>query len=97
MCSCGKPTRKSKCTKCYGSSFRKSSGHLAHRLITALESGINAGGEEGPVFSAGVEVSHNVAWPIVDLRVDWEDEPISKLYKIWNEYQPQLEATLHVH
>ena len=74
--------------------FEKSSGHLAHRLITALDAGINAGGEEGPVFSAGVEVSHNVVWPIVDLRVDWEDEPISKLYKIWNEYQPQLEAYL---
>ena len=74
--------------------FEKSSGHLAHRLITALDAGINAGGEEGPVFSAGVEVSHNVMWPIVDLRVDWEDEPISKLNKIWNEYQPQLEAYL---
>ena len=74
--------------------FEKSSGHLAQRLITALDAGINAGGEEGPVFSAGVEVSHNVVWPIVDLRVDWEDEPISKLYKIWNEYQPQLEAYL---
>ena len=74
--------------------FEKSSGHLAHRLITALYAGINAGGEEGPVFSAGVEVSHNVIWPIVDLRVDWEDEPISKLNKIWNEYQPQLEAYL---
>ena len=38
--------------------FEKSSGHLAHRLITALDAGINAGGEEGQVFSAGVEVSH---------------------------------------
>ena len=74
--------------------FQKSSGHLAHWLITALDAGIKAGGEEGPVFSAGVEVSHKVAWPIVDLRVDWEDEPISKLNKIWNEYQPQLEAYL---
>ena len=61
--------------------FEKSSGHLAHRLITALDAGINAGGEEGPVFSAGVEVSHNVMWPIVDLRVDWEDEPIEGLWK----------------
>jgi Uncharacterized conserved protein len=74
--------------------FEKNSGHLAHRLITALDAGIKAGGEEGPVFSAGVEVSHEVVWPIVDLRVDWEDEPISKLYKIWNEYQPQLEDYL---
>ena len=74
--------------------FEKSSGHLAHRLITALEAGINAGGEEGPVFSAGVQVAHKVSWPIVDLRVDWDDEPISRLHTIWNEYQPQLEAYL---
>ena len=74
--------------------FEKSSGHLAQRLIIALDAGINAGGEEGPVFSAGVEVSHKVVWPIVDLRVDWEDEPIAKLHTIWNEYQPQLEAYL---
>ena len=73
-------------------SFEKSSGHLAERLITALEAGINAGGEEGPVFSAGVEVAHKVNWPIVDLRVDWDNEPIAKLHTIWNEYQPQLEA-----
>ena len=74
--------------------FEKSSGHLARRLIVALEAGINAGGEEGAVFSAGVEVVHKVSWPIVDLRVDWDDEPISRLHKIWNEYQPQLEAYL---
>ena len=74
--------------------FEKSSGHLADRLITALEAGVNAGGEEGPVFSAGVEVAHKVSWPIVDLRVDWDDEPISKLQTILNEYQPQVEAYL---
>ena len=74
--------------------FEKSSGHLAHRLITALDAGIKAGGEEGPVFSAGVEVVYKVSWPIVDLRVDWDEEPISKLNKIWNEYQPQLEDYL---
>ena len=74
--------------------FESSSGHLAVRLLAALEAGVNAGGEEGPVFSAGVEVSHKVSWPIVDLRVDWDDEPISKLQTIWNEYQPQVEAYL---
>lgn len=74
--------------------FEQSSGHLAHRLITALEAGINAGGEEGPVFSAGVQVVHNVSWPIVDLRVDWDEEPISRLRTIWIEYQPQLEPYL---
>jgi len=74
--------------------FEKSSGHLAERLITALEAGVSNGGEEGPVFSAGVEVAYEVSWPIVDLRVDWAHEPITKLHSIWNEYQPQLKAYL---
>mgnify|MGYP000092430389 FL=1 len=71
--------------------FEQSSGHLAQRLITALEAGIAAGGEEGPVRSAGVQVAHKVSWPVVDLRVDWDENPLPKLRTIWNEYQPQLE------
>ena len=71
--------------------FEQSSGHLAQRLITALEAGIAAGGEEGPVRSAGVQVVHKVPWPVVDLRVDWDENPLPKLRNIWNEYQPQLE------
>ena len=70
--------------------FEQSSGHLAQRLITALEAGIAAGGEEGPVRSAGVQVVHKVSWPVVDLRVDWDENPLPKLRTIWNEYQPQL-------
>jgi len=71
--------------------FEQSSGHLAQRLITALEAGIAAGGEEGPVRSAGVQVVHKVSWPVVDLRVDWDENPLPKLRTIWNKYQPQLE------
>ena len=71
--------------------FEQSSGHLAQRLITALEAGIAAGGEEGPVRSAGVQVVHKVSWPVVDLRVDWDENPLPKLLTIWNEYLPQLE------
>lgn len=72
--------------------FEKSSGHLAQRLINALEAGILAGGEEGPVRSAGVQVADRATWPVVDLRVDWDEDPISRLQTIWKEYQPQLEA-----
>ena len=71
--------------------FEQSSGHLAQRLITALEAGIASGGEEGLVRSAGVQVVHKVSWPVVDLRVDWDENPLPKLRTIWNEYQPQLE------
>ena len=39
-----------------------------------------------------LQVVHEVSWPIVDLRVDWDENPISRLQTIWKEYQPQLDA-----
>jgi uncharacterized Ntn-hydrolase superfamily protein len=29
---------------------------------------------------------------VVDLRVDWADQPIAALRALWTEYAPQLEA-----
>ena len=64
---------------------------LAERLIKSLEAGLDSGGEEGPVNSAGIKVAFKNSWPIVDLRVDWkENEPIKELYKIWKNYEPQM-------
>ena len=53
--------------------------HLGARLVAALRAGLEAGGEEGPVSSAGVVVCDRVEWPVVDLRVDWDDDPIARL------------------
>ena len=65
--------------------------HLAERLLIALRAGIDAGGEEGPVHSAGLKVAHQHSWPLVDLRVDWEDEgAIDKLRSLWSLYQPEM-------
>ena len=75
--------------------FENSHGHLAHRLLTALEAGAGAGGEAGPVHSAGVKVYADYGWPVVDLRVDWDavpDNAVPRLRQIWKEYEPQLEA-----
>ena len=75
--------------------FENSNGHLAHRLLTALEAGAGAGGEAGPIHSAGVKVYAAYGWPIVDLRVDWDSVPdnaVPRLRRIWKEYEPQLEA-----
>ncbi len=72
--------------------FEASEGHLASRLLAALEAGLAAGGEEGPVRSAGLLVAHEVSWPIVDLRVDWDTDPIPQLGVLWREYEPQLES-----
>jgi len=64
---------------------------LPDRLIAALEAGLAAGGEMGPVHSAGVIVVHEQFWPIVDLRVDWaDDNPIAGLRKLWEAYRPQM-------
>lgn len=64
--------------------------HLAERLLVALQAGINAGGEEGPVHSAGLKVAFEHSWPLIDLRVDWaEEKPVSQLLDLWKSYEPQ--------
>jgi uncharacterized Ntn-hydrolase superfamily protein len=65
--------------------------HLVERLVRGLEAGLEAGGEEGPVRSAGVLVAREVAWPVCDLRVDWHDEPIAELRRLWELWAPQLD------
>jgi uncharacterized Ntn-hydrolase superfamily protein len=73
--------------------FLASRGHLATRLLAAMQAGVAAGGEAGPIHSAGLKVADTVAWPIVDLRVDWSDEcPIEQLQRTWTIYEPQLDA-----
>ena len=65
--------------------------HLAERLLMALQAGLDAGGEEGPIHSAGIKVAHEHPWPLVDLRVDWADKnPIDKLVKLWQDYEEQM-------
>jgi len=72
--------------------FEKSTGHLAERLLSALEAGLAAGGEMGPIHSAGILMTADPKWPVVDLRVDWHIEPITELRMVWSNYQPQMDA-----
>ncbi len=62
---------------------------LAERLLYALEEGLAAGGENGPVRSAHLLVVERESFPLVDLRVDWHDTPIAELRSLWNRYAPQ--------
>lgn len=73
--------------------FAAAPGSFGSRLIAALAAGLAAGGEAGPVHSAGLYlVRAGVSWPIADLRVDWaEDEPIAALDALWRRYEPLLE------
>jgi uncharacterized Ntn-hydrolase superfamily protein len=72
--------------------FARTGGELfPERLVRALEGGLAAGGEAGPVRSAGLLVAAREAWPIVDLRVDWSEGcPIADLRGLWEGWAPQM-------
>ena len=64
---------------------------LGDRLLAGMRAGLAAGGEEGPVRSAGLLICHREAWPVTDLRVDWDDDPIGRLSEVWALWQPQAD------
>jgi uncharacterized Ntn-hydrolase superfamily protein len=73
--------------------FGLAEGALADRLIAAMQAGKAAGGEAGPVHSAGLLIADRYAWPVVDLRIDWtDDDPIEGLAQLWARYKPQLDG-----
>jgi uncharacterized Ntn-hydrolase superfamily protein len=72
--------------------YHAASGHLGERLMQALEAGLAAGGEAGPVHSAGLKVADRLSWPLVDLRIDWADDPIGMLRAAWDVFAPQMNA-----
>ncbi len=73
--------------------FQTTPGHIGDRLIAAMRAGLAAGGEAGPVRSAGMKIVDKVSWPVADLRCDWtEDCPIENIATAWDIYKPQLEA-----
>lgn len=63
---------------------------LGTRVVGAMQAGLAAGGEAGPLQSAGLLVVDKEAWPLADLRVDWHDAPLTELAHIWSLWQPQM-------
>lgn len=75
--------------------FEAATGHLGDRMLAGLKEGLAAGGEAGPVHSAGLLIVDKVSWPVADLRCDWtEDCPIAAVATAWDIYKPQLEDYL---
>lgn len=72
--------------------FETTTGPLGERLMQALEAGLAGGGEAGPVHSAGLKVADRLSWPLIDLRIDWADDPIGMLRAAWEVYAPQMQA-----
>jgi len=71
---------------------RDAGADLGDRLVAALRAGLAAGGEAGPVHSAGLLLAADVPWPVADLRVDWSDDPLGDLARLWALWQPQMDA-----
>ena len=61
---------------------------FAGRLLAALDAGVAAGGETQPAMAAALLIVDRHAWPLVDLRVDFEPEPATKLRALWRSYEP---------
>jgi uncharacterized Ntn-hydrolase superfamily protein len=70
--------------------FEASEGELGARIIAAMQAGLAAGGEAGPIKSAGLVLVGTQAWPLADLRVDWHDAPIDELAALWDVWRPQM-------
>jgi len=75
--------------------FSATSGHIGDRLLAAMRHGLLAGGEAGPLHSAGMMIVDQVTWPVADLRCDWTEAcPIENVAAAWDVYKPQLSAYL---
>ena len=37
-------------------------------------------------------IAESVPWPVTDLRVDWHDDPVGQLARLWQIWQPQAES-----
>ncbi|WP_426518350.1 DUF1028 domain-containing protein [Diaminobutyricibacter sp. McL0618] len=69
--------------------FTRADGDLETRLIAALRAAVAAGGEAGPIHSAGLSVVRDAGWRVTDLRVDWHEHPVSELADLLDIWLPQ--------
>jgi len=72
--------------------FTRSSGSFGSRVLGALIAGVEAGGEAGPLHSAGLLIGGSPSWPLAELRIDWDEDPITKMIAGWKVYEPQIDA-----
>lgn len=69
--------------------FASSTGELEVRLLAALSAGLAAGGEAGPLRSAGLAVVREVPWRETDLRIDWSEKPVEELAQLLDIWLPE--------
>ena len=72
---------------------RKPDSPLADRLLTALQHGLDAGGEAYPLRSASLKVARpKVPFAPIDLRVDCSETPIAELRRMWTLWAPMVDG-----
>ena len=64
--------------------------HLAERLVRGMEAGYAAGGEPKQVKSAALLVVERESFPLIDLRVDYDPQPLVQLRWLWEIYEPSV-------
>jgi uncharacterized Ntn-hydrolase superfamily protein len=72
--------------------FARADGELEERLLAGFRAALDAGGEAGPVHSAGLSVVTDAGWRVTDLRVDWSDDPFARLAELVDVWLPQRDA-----
>lgn len=70
--------------------FENSSGSFGTCVLGALVAGVDAGGEAGALHSAGLLIGGEPSWPMAELRIDWDEDPIAKMLAGWAVYEPQI-------
>lgn len=73
-------------------SFTSATGELEERLLSGIQAGEKAGGEEGEVRSCGLAVVRDAGWRVTDLRVDDADRPLDELVRLLAVWLPQRDA-----
>ena len=71
--------------------FEQSVAGFGARLLAALQAGVDAGGEAGPLHSAGLLIGGEPSWPLAELRIDWDEDPLPKMHAGWQVYEPQID------
>ena len=61
---------------------------LAERLLGGLEAGLAAGGMVEPLAPAALLVVDKDVFPLVDLRIDMDPQPLVELHAMWRAYEP---------
>ena len=69
--------------------FVRTSGELGDRLVASLKTAVAEAGA-GPARAAGLLIAEHEPWPLVDLRIDWSDDPVAGLEHLWHLWRPQM-------